>query len=410
MSSALSAPIRAYARFVVAHWRLLGFGLLCATLSGFGQTFYVGLFNAPLRADFDLGHGSLGLVYGAATLASASLLVWLGRLYDRLDLRLYLTGAAAILATGCLLLAAARGLPALLLALFALRLGGQGLMGHIAMTTMAQRFHGNRGKAVSLAAMGFPLAEAVFPATAVAALTLLEWRGLWLISAALVPVLFLPLLLWLLRGAAGGEAPASRDANPGPDRSLREAVRDWRFVALMPGAVAPPFVVTVAFFHQVPLAEAKGWSTELLASGLALFAIGHVAGLLSAGPLVDRFTASRLFALALLPLAAAMGVLAGLEATWAALLWPGLLGLGLGLASTTLTPLLAERYGVMHLGAIRALVQALMILSTAIGPPLVGWLLDRGTGTGALATGIGLGVLVAVLLARLALGRQPAAA
>ena len=97
MSAPLPAPVRAYARFVLAHWRLLGFGLLCATLSGFGQTFYVGLFNAPLRSDFGLGHGSLGLVYGAATLASASLLVWLGRLYDRFDLRLYLTGAAAIL-------------------------------------------------------------------------------------------------------------------------------------------------------------------------------------------------------------------------------------------------------------------------------------------------------------------------
>lgn len=410
MSPPAPAPLRAYACFVGSHWRLLGFGLLCATLSGFGQTFYVGLFNAPLRADFGLGHGSLGLVYGAATLASAGLLAWLGRLYDRLDLRLYLTGAAITLAAGCLLLAAARSLPGLLLALFALRLGGQGLMGHIAMTTMAQRFHGGRGKAVSLAAMGFPLAEAVFPATAVAALTLLDWRGLWLISAALVLVLFLPLLLWLLRGAVGGEAPVPRGQEHGPDRTLSETLRDWRFLLLMPAAVAPPFVVTVAFFHQVPLAAAKGWSTELLATGLALFAAGHVTGLLGAGPLVDRFTATRLFAAALLPLAAAMGVLAGFAASWAALVWPALLGLGLGLASTTLTPLLAERCGVRHLGAIRALVQALMILSTAIGPPLVGGLLDLGIGTTVLATGIGLGVLVTVLLARLALGRQPVAA
>ncbi len=395
-----------YLRFVLAHRRLLAFGLLAATLSGFGQTFYIGLFNTPLRSDFGLDHGGLGLVYGGATLASATLLLWVGRLYDRLDLRLYLAGAVGILAAGCLLLSVAGGAAGLVAALFLLRLGGQGLMGHIAITTMAQRFHGGRGKAVSLAAMGFPLAEAVFPAVAVAALTLLDWRDLWQLSAAAVVGLFLPLLLVLLGGGGGGggETAPAGSAGTHPDWSLREVVGDWRFLLLLPGAVAPPFVVTVVLFHQVPMALHKGWSTELVASGLALFAAGHVTGLLAAGPLVDRWSARRVFLPAQLPMAGAMAVLAAFHAPWAALLWPGLLGLGLGLAATALTPLLVERYGLLHLGAIRALVQALMILSTAIGPPLFGWLLDTGMDTTALAAAIGLGVVAAAALAGLTLG------
>ena len=151
---------RDYLAFLWAHRRLLAFGLLTAMLSGFGQTFYIGLFNPQLRESFNLGHGELGLVYGGATLASALLLTWLGKLYDRSDLRWFLIGAALLLITGCLLLGVSNGLVALLLALFLLRLGGQGLMTHIALTTMAQRFHGGRGKAVSIAAMGLPLAEA----------------------------------------------------------------------------------------------------------------------------------------------------------------------------------------------------------------------------------------------------------
>ncbi|MDY6981025.1 MAG: MFS transporter, partial [Pseudomonadota bacterium] len=147
----------------------------------------------------------------------------------------------------------------------------------------------------------------------------------------------------------------------------------------------------------------KGWSTELVASGLALFAVGHVGGLLGAGPLVDRLTATRLFVPSLLPLFAAMAVLALFDATWAALLWPALLGLGLGFNSSALTPLLAERYGLLHLGAIRALLQALMILSTAVGPPLFGLLLDRGFGTETLATAIAAAILIATLLATIAL-------
>lgn len=185
-------------------------------------------------------------------------------------------------------------------------------------------------------------------------------------------------------------------------------MRDWRFLLIVPGAVTAPFVVTVVFFHQVPLAAAKGWSTDLIASGLALFAIGHISGLLGAGPLVDRLTATRLFVPSLLPQILAMAVLALFDATWAALLWPALLGLGLGLNATVLTPLLAERYGLGHLGAIRALVQALMIFSTAVGPPLFGALLDQGSGTSILAGGIGLGIVLAATLAAIALvGQSP---
>jgi hypothetical protein len=100
-----------------------------------------------------------------------------------------------------------------------------------------------------------------------------------------------------------------------------------RWVA-MSGGVAAPFTVTIAFFHQIPLAEAKGWSTELVASGLTLFAVGHVAGLVSAGPLVDRLTAARLFVPSLLPLIAAMAVLALFDGTGAAL--AGTAGAGVG--------------------------------------------------------------------------------
>jgi MFS family permease len=75
----------------------------------------------------------------------------------------------------------------------------------------------------------------------------------------------------------------------------------------------------------------------------------------------------------------------------------------LGVNSSALTPLLAERYGLAHLGAIRALLQAIMILSTAVGPPLLGGLLDRGLHTDVLAGVIGGWILIATVLAAVAL-------
>ncbi|MFP3853754.1 MAG: MFS transporter, partial [Anaerolineales bacterium] len=98
---------RDYLKFIADHKRLIGFGLLTATLSGFGQTFFIGLFNPNIREVFELSHGDIGLLYGGATLASAVLLTYAGRWYDRSALWLFLSGSAAVLAVGCALMAGA---------------------------------------------------------------------------------------------------------------------------------------------------------------------------------------------------------------------------------------------------------------------------------------------------------------
>ncbi|MFN2329454.1 MAG: MFS transporter [Chromatocurvus sp.] len=393
----------AYLGFALRNRHLLAFGAFTAVLSGFGQTFYIGLFNTEFRQDFGLSHGELGLAYGAATLTAGLVLGHLGRLYDRIDLRLFLTAAACILASGCGLLAGAQGLMGLVAALFMLRLGGQGLMSHIAMTTTARHFHEGRGKALSIAGLGFPIAEALFPAAAVGFLTVLSWRALWAGSAAVVLLGFLPLLWWLLGRPHGPDTQAQSNQSPAADRTLGEVRRDWRFALLVPATLVAPFVATVVFFHQIPLAHAKGWSTELVAWGLGAFAFGHIAGLLGGGLLVDRWAASRVFVPALLPILLSMGVLALIDAPWASLAWPGLLGLGLGASVTAVSALLAELYGVTHLGAIRGLLHALMVVSTAIGPPLFGWLLDQGLATEAIAVILAIGIAAAALSSGIAL-------
>ena len=54
------------------------------------------------------------------------------------------------------------------------------------------------------------------------------------------------------------------------------------------------------------------------------------------------------------------------------------IGLGVGLSRVVLSALWAERYGVLHLGAIRALVTALMVIASALSPVMMGWMIDLG--------------------------------
>jgi hypothetical protein len=53
-----------------------------------------------------------------------------------------------------------------------------------------------------------------------------------------------------------------------------------------------------------------------------------------------------------------------------------LLGISYGFSSTLFGALWPEIYGTRHLGAIRSLIVAFMVLSTAVGPGLTGMLID----------------------------------
>jgi hypothetical protein len=54
----------------------------------------------------------------------------------------------------------------------------------------------------------------------------------------------------------------------------------------------------------------------------------------------------------------------------------GLYGISVDLARAVISALWAEWYGVRHLGAIRALVAAMMVMASAASPDLFGWMID----------------------------------
>lgn len=366
--------------FISRNLRFLGFGLLLMLGSNFGQTFYISLFGTAIREDFGLGNAEFGAIYSAATLGSAMLLVWVGRRIDDLDLRIYVTLVFVGAAAAAVLLGASTNVVMLGVALFGLRLGGQGLMTHGAVTSMARYFEGHRGRAMSFAALGLPLGEATFPLFAVTMLTAIGWRQTWLATGVLI-LLLIPLSLWLLRGHGERhnkhmEATAERAADG--QWSRRDVLRDRRFYLVIPGVLMPPFVLTGLFFHQTVLAAAKSWTLEWLAVAFIGYAALHVLASLACGYLVDRLGALRLLVYYQLPLIAGLLVLGLAEGPWVAVFYLALAGATTGASLPVVNAMWAEVYGVAHLGAIKAMMASMMVLSTAASPIAVGMMLDGG--------------------------------
>ena len=100
-----------------------------------------------------------------------------------------------------------------------------------------------------------------------------------------------------------------------------------------------------------------------------------------------------------IPFALAMGLGAILEGSWVAFLMMAILGIGIGMMGPISNSLWAEVYGVRHIGAIRALLTSIMIVSTSASPFLLGLAIDAGLSGSQLLLSMGSYAFVATLLA-----------
>ncbi len=264
--------------FFVIHRRFLAFGFLAAVFSSFGQTFFISLSGGHIRAAFNLSHGDFGLLYAIGTVSSAVLLIWLGRKIDDVDLRIFTAFVIIGLGAACLGMAHVTGPVTLVLAVFALRLCGQRLMSHIAFVSMGRYFDAHRGKAVSVASMGFPAGEAIFPIIIVGVIAAIGWQDMWLALGIIVLGLLFPILMFLLRGHQHRHAALIDDHQSafGEKRlsgwTRAQVLRDPKFYVLIPSVLAMPYIGTGFFFHQVHLVTEKNWSLSLFASFFVIFA------------------------------------------------------------------------------------------------------------------------------------------
>jgi len=163
----------------------IAFGFVMTFSSGFGQTFFISLFNADIRTEFGLSHGEIGSLYSLATLLSAVTVIWSGKLLDTVDLRKYSLVVTLGLTVACLSISQATGPLTLAFSFYLLRLFGQGLSGHTGITTASRAPPAYRGRAISCAGLGFSTAEALLPLLIVIMVGLYGWRQVWQYAAQL---------------------------------------------------------------------------------------------------------------------------------------------------------------------------------------------------------------------------------
>ena len=368
-------------RFIRDNFRWIAGGFILTFFSSFGQTYFISASIAEWQTAFDLSHGEIGRIYMFATLGSAACLPFLGRLVDSIPAHTMIAFVVPVLAVATLMAGYASSVLVLVTAIFLLRLFGQGMMTHMALTATGRWFAAERGRAVSLVVLGHQGGEAMLPLAFSAIAIAYGYQAGWIAGAAALLLVGLPFSYWAYRIP---REPHSKTDGPGkPSRHVRswtraEVMRDPIFWILLSGVLAPGFIGTTIFYHQNYMTTLNSWPPALFAESLVVLASTTVVCALAMGAVVDRIGANKVLPFFLLPLAAACFAMAMSGPAYSLFIVMVLLGISYGISSTLFGSLWPENYGVSHLGSIRSITVSAMVIATAAGPGLTGTLIDHG--------------------------------
>ena len=367
--------------FLKSNFRWIAGGFTLTFFSSVGQTYFISASVAEWQAAFDLSHGEFGRLYMFATLASAICLPFVGRLVDVVRADYMIMLVVPILGLAALLAGYASSIPVLVVAIFLLRLFGQGMMTHMALTATGRWFVAARGRAVSLVVLGHQGGEATLP-LAVAAITIAYgYRVSWIAAAVALLFIGLPFAYWCYHKPRVPHGQLSKEASSSPvvrSWTRREVLRDPIFWVLLVGILAPPFIGTTIFYHQNYMTTLNDWPPQLFATSLLVMAFTTLCFNLLIGTVIDRFGSKSVLPYFLLPLAGACFALAFSGPAFSLFIVMVLLGISYGVSSTLFGALWPEIYGLANLGGVRSITISAAVFATAAGPGLTGTLIDRG--------------------------------
>jgi len=367
-----------YYRFFKNNFRKVSFGWLLTFLSSFGQTFLISLYVPEIVASFKISVGTFGAIFAICTIVASFIMLTVGHMVDHKSIKKVTFLTIIGLAFSSILLGFSYHIVFLFIALIGLRLTGQGLLSHISMTIISKYYDENRGKALSITSLGYPMGEAFFPLIIAFTIGFFNWRIAAIASGV-------ALLIYLIRlkftNLIDFEKQLSTEGRPSSlslMKDYKKVVFDKRFAVMMPASFALSFVSTAIFFYQYVFVETKGWSLPLYATFFTVYAITRFLFSIFGGLWVDKYTAKKMFRYYLIPMSLGLIPFALMSSIMGAFMFLIMAGITVGLSGTVKSSLIAEIYGTKNLGAIRSIFTMFMVISTALGPLFVGFLIDMG--------------------------------
>ena len=345
--------------------------IMLATLPG--RTQGLGLITEPMLRELQLDRVDYATINLWATLLGAAICLPIGRVFDRVGLRLTTVAITLLLAAVVWTMSRFAGATLVMfLLVLATRALGQSALSVASITAVGKSFDKNVGVAMGVYSFLLSVFFAMGFVAVGNSVRLNGWRSAWAqIALALIGAAVLVLFL-RERRAVASEAPAAAAGDAPADEAdgltLAQALRTPAFW-VFGGATSLFGLVSsgLGLFNQAVLAE-RGFDQQTYVRFLAGTSMIALAGQLACGWLTLRWSMQRLLGIAMFLYAVAIGALPLLTSETQLWIFAALIGLAGGMITVLFFAVWRRAFGAAHLGRIQGAAQMLTVLASAIGP------------------------------------------
>lgn len=357
---------------------VLGFAIIAAGLTGPGQTIGVSVFIDHLVDDLSLSRSQVSTAYLIGTLAGAVLLPSVGKFIDHRGVRVAQVLIGLLFGLALVNMSFVNGLAWLTIGFAGIRFLGQGSLSLVSTVTVQLRFTRTRGTAIGIFTTASAGLMALVPVVLAVTINAVGWRSAWLVSAAVVVGVVVPIAWFGLRDLPARVRPV---AAVQPDDEIEivgrsdtdsyqrgEAMRTGSFWLLAAVSGAAGMMATALNFHQIDLLGEAGLSEKAAAALFIPQVVGSTVAGLTIGYLGDRIGTRYLPAIGMALLLAAQ-LLASVAAPGAiVIVYAVVLGATGGATRTASATLQPQWFGTGHIGSIQGALTLFGVGASAIGP------------------------------------------
>lgn len=412
------APVR---RAFFLGWIMVVVAGVGQYMSAPGQSYSVAAFKDPMRSSLLVSETNYSFAYATATIVSACLLPFVGRLIDRYGARRMLPLIGLGLCAACYGMSHVKNLGQLYLAFTAVRSIGQGALSLVSIWLIGEWFTRRRGMATAIAGIGGGLSVMTVPLINNWLIEQYGWQTAWVILATVVGGTLVipgwiiirdrpePLGLFpdgIAPSSGGDESKHSAFLSPTEETwTVREVLANRTFWKLLAVPVTSGLVGTGLVFHQVSIMASHGFSATRALGLLSLQAAVAMTMTFPAGWATDRIESRKLLSSAMICLTVAVVMVIHMPFRWQAFVYALALGIHGSVLRSTAQVVWINYYGRANQGAVRGAAWSAMILASAAGPVPLAISIDRyGSYQPALLT---FAVLPLIAMLAVATARQP---
>lgn len=394
-------------------WKIVLVSFLALFVSvGFG--FYsFGAFFVALTEEFGGSRTGIGVGLALFGITNGLVAPFLGSALDRGHAKRIMLWGAWLLAFGLLLTAAVRNLMQFYLVLGTLLSLGAALIGGVTASTLVANWYvRKRAMALGIATMGISLSGVVMAPVATRLISLVGWRGTFVIYGALTLLFVVPTVRrWVVdrpediglhpdgdvTSPVAGWAPAPIASSPPRHPHWTEPLRSRNFwvIALV---VSMNFCANSAILtHIIAHARDLGFPPLPASYGLSTIAATGVLGKVVFGWIGDRLSGRGALWLAIgLQASGSTGLLQA-ESYSALLSAAAVFGLGMGGMMPLWGTLIGACFGRRSFGRVMGLMSPILLPIQILGVPFAGYVFDR-SGTYDLAFAVFVCMYLAAML------------